>query len=334
MDFSFQGKHAPSKLAAMLANSSQVHMVNGWLTDTGCSDHVTPNLANLSLQQQPTTSSKTVTVDNGQELPVTHIGNGELCTSTHNFKLDGILRVPYLASNLLFVHKLCLHNNAFCYFNAYRFFIQDSPTGKILHEGLSKDGVYPIPALSSLHSSNSTAFSTSQVHQSSQASTSLAQISLWHNRLGHPSAKLLHFAIRPINPAFTFNKINECCSSYTYCISAKMHRLPLKKHEIQSNSMLQLVHSDIWGPAPISSLLGYNYYVVFIDDFTRFTWFFLLKQKHELFTVFKHFKNLVETLNFKIFVLTMVFFIRPPVHILPNRMEFLRESIGILLRLV
>lgn len=49
MDFSFQGKHAPSKLAAMVANSAQVHGANGWLTDIGCLDHVTPNLANLSL---------------------------------------------------------------------------------------------------------------------------------------------------------------------------------------------------------------------------------------------------------------------------------------------
>ena len=39
-------------------------MANGWLTNTGCLDHVTP--VNLSLQQQPTTSSKTVTVGNGQ----------------------------------------------------------------------------------------------------------------------------------------------------------------------------------------------------------------------------------------------------------------------------
>ena len=70
-----------------------------------------------------------------------------------------------------------------------------------------------------------------------------------------------------------------------------MHRLPLNKHEIQSTSMLQIVHSDVWGPAPISFLFGYNFYVVFIDNFTRFTWFFLLKQKSELFIVFKHFKN-------------------------------------------
>ena len=62
--------------------------------------------------------------------------------------------------------------------------------------------------------------------------------------------------------------------------------------------MLQIVHSDVWGPTPISSLFGYSYYVVFIDDFTRYTWFFLLKQKSELFVVFKHFQNLVETQYF------------------------------------
>ena len=73
-----------------------------------------------------------------------------------------------------------------------------------------------------------------------------------------------------------------------------MQKFPLKKHEIQSTSMLQIVYSDVWGPTPIFSLFGYNYYVVFIDNFTHFTWFFLLKQKSEVFTVFKHFKNLVE----------------------------------------
>ena len=134
MDFSFQGRHAPSKLATMVANSSQIHKAIGWLTNTSCSDHVTPDLANLSLQQQPTPGSETVTVGNGQELPVTHIGSGELCSSSHNFRPDGILRVPDLASNLLSVHKLCLQNNAACYFDAYRFSIQDLPSWKILYE--------------------------------------------------------------------------------------------------------------------------------------------------------------------------------------------------------
>ena len=84
---------------------------------------------------------------------------------------------------------------------------------------------------------------------------SSAQISLWHNRLGHQIAKLLHSTIQSVNPDFTFNKIDVCCSSCTSCISAKMHRLPLDKHEIQSTSMLQIVHFVVWGLAPISSLL-------------------------------------------------------------------------------
>ena len=81
MDSTYQGRHAPTKLASMVANSSQVQGCNGWLTDTGCSDHVTPNLSQLSLHQQPVVGN-----ENGQELPVTHVGHGELITSTHNFK--------------------------------------------------------------------------------------------------------------------------------------------------------------------------------------------------------------------------------------------------------
>ena len=102
-----------------------------------------------------------MTVGNGQKLPVTHICSGELCTTSHNLRLDGILRDLDLASNLLTVHKLCLQNNAFCYFDAYRFSIQDLPTGKIIYEGLSKDGMYPIPASSFLDSSSS----SSPLHQ-------------------------------------------------------------------------------------------------------------------------------------------------------------------------
>ena len=118
MDFAYQGRHAPVKLASMVANSSQVQHYNGWLTDTSCSNHVTPDLSQLSLHQQPVAGTETVTAGNGQELPVTHVGHGELKISSHNFRLHNILRVPTLASNLLSVHKPCLQNNAFCYFDA------------------------------------------------------------------------------------------------------------------------------------------------------------------------------------------------------------------------
>ena len=165
MDFAYQGRHPPAKLASMVANSSQVQCCNGWLINIGCSDHVTPNLSQLSLHQQPVVGNESVTVGNEQELPVTHVGHGELKTSTHNFRLNNILRVPDLAYNLLSVHKLCLQNNASCYFDAHKFLIQDLPSGKILYKGLSKDGVYPILSLSSL--SSSTAFNSTSTMSAS-----------------------------------------------------------------------------------------------------------------------------------------------------------------------
>ena len=249
---------------------------------------MTPNLSQLSLMQQTVQGSEIVIVGNGQELPVTHIGIGEIRTLTHNFRLDNILRVPDLASNL---HKLCLQNNAFCYFDAYKFLIQDLPTGKIIYAGLSKDGVYLIPSnpnLSSTSCFNSVqnpAFVTVKAHH----------ILLWHHRLGHPSSKILLSALKLVFPSISLSQIDDVCSSYEFCISAKMHRFHLNKTPFVSTSFLEIVHNDVWGPSPLTSLLGFNYYVIFVDDYSWFTWLFLLKHKNEVLSVFKHFKSMVET---------------------------------------
>ena len=289
MDFAYQGRHALAKLASIVANTTQVQASNSWLTNTRCSYHVTPNLSQLSLHQQPIQGNETVTVGNGQELLVTHIGNGKLQTLTYNFRLDNILRVPDLASNLLSVHKLCLQNNVICYFDANKFLIQDLPMGKILYAGLSRDGVYPIPSISDLSSSlnhfKSFAFVSIKPHQ----------ILLWHHRLGHPHSRALYSVRKTVFSSLSLSMIDEVCSSCEYCISAKMHRLHLNKSSIVSTSILEVVHSDVWGPSPITSLLGFNYYVLFVDDYTCFTWLFLVKSKSEVLSMFKHFKNMVET---------------------------------------
>ena len=241
--------------------------------------------------QQPVQGLEAVIVGNGQELPVTHIGNDELRTLTHNFRLDNILRVPDLASNLLSVHKLCLQNNVFCYFDAHKFLIQDLPTGKILYAGLSKDGVYPIP---SNHNLSSTSYLNS-VRNSTFVTVKPHHILLWHHRLGHPSSKILLSALKPVFPSISLSQIDDVCSSCEFCISAKMHRFHLNKTPLVSTSLLELVHGDVWGPSPLTSLLSFNYYVIFVDDYSRFTWLFLLKHKNEVLSVFKHFKSMVET---------------------------------------
>ena len=43
-----------------------------------------------------------------------------------------------------------------------------------------------------------------------------------------------------------------------------------------------------------SSLSGYVYYVSFIDDFSRKTWIYFMKNKYKVFSKFKEFKALIK----------------------------------------
>ena len=54
------------------------------------------------------------------------------------------------------------------------------------------------------------------------------------------------------------------------------------------------MHSDVWEPAQVSSLGGSHYYVIFIDASTKKTWVYFLKQKYDVFEIFKKWKALVE----------------------------------------
>ena len=57
---------------------------------------------------------------------------------------------------------------------------------------------------------------------------------------------------------------------------------------------IELVHTDVWGPSQVSSLGGSHYYVTFIDDATRKTWIYCIKNKSDVFDTFKKWKALVE----------------------------------------
>jgi transposase InsO family protein len=62
----------------------------------------------------------------------------------------------------------------------------------------------------------------------------------------------------------------------------------------RAEGILQLVHSDVFGPVLVPSLGKSVYYVSFIDDFSRKTWIYFLRKKSEVFDRFKEFKALVE----------------------------------------
>jgi hypothetical protein len=80
------------------------------------------------------------------------------------------------------------------------------------------------------------------------------------------------------------------------CAQGKNIKNPFPKRDNKAEAVLELIHSDVCGPMPSSSISGYVYYVSFIDDYSRKTGVYFLKSKDELFSKFKEFRALIENL--------------------------------------
>ncbi|CAM8877197.1 unnamed protein product [Rhodiola kirilowii] len=100
-----------------------------------------------------------------------------------------------------------------------------------------------------------------------------------HCRLGHPFLSVL----RNLCPAFSSLSSLNCES----CRFAKHHRLSSSPRVNNGVSApFELVHSDVWGPCPVPSVPGFRYFVTFVDDFSRMTWIYFMKNRSELFQHF------------------------------------------------
>ena len=102
-----------------------------------------------------------------------------------------------------------------------------------------------------------------------------ADVALRHHRLRHMSEKgmkILHS--RNLLPGLN----NVDLDFYENCIYGKQKRVRfLRVGKEKKSEKLELVHTDVWGPAQVSSLRGSRYYVTFIDDATRKLGFIVLR---------------------------------------------------------
>ena len=98
-----------------------------------------------------------------------------------------------------------------------------------------------------------------------------------HKRLGHPSFHLL----KQTHPTM-FKGINieslicESCQFFKH----KRSSFPNTNHRYAF--AFECVHSDVWGPCSISRLSHHKWFILFVDDFSRYTWVYLLKTKSEI----------------------------------------------------
>ena len=115
---------------------------------------------------------------------------------------------------------------------------------------------------------------THKVNTIKAASTSNTSSILWHKHLGNLSSSQLDLMAKKLLH-FPFKQNNDC----TVCALAKQIRLPFTTSSISSDKPFELIHCDIWGPFKVPSLSGAKYFLTIVDEFSRFTWVFLMHHK-------------------------------------------------------
>ena len=96
-------------------------------------------------------------------------------------------------------------------------------------------------------------------------------LSTWHNHLGHLSLKNLRKILSSMNISFSSSQFQKfSCNS---CNINRSHKLPFSTSSISFTSPLEVVYYDVW-TSPILSVDGFKCYVIFVDHFTKYVWFY------------------------------------------------------------
>ena len=89
---------------------------------------------------------------------------------------------------------------------------------------------------------------------------------------------------------FDLESIDTCES----CLVGKMIKVPFTKKGERASDLLGLIHSDVCGPMSTCARGGFQYFITFTDDYSRYGYVYLMRHKSESFEKFKEFKNEVE----------------------------------------
>ena len=78
------------------------------------------------------------------------------------------------------------------------------------------------------------------------------------------------------------------------CQIGKVGKTSFKRKNYHSEEVLELVHTNLCGPIKIESHNGDNFFILFVDDYSRMMTIMYLKEKSEAFQKFKWYLARVE----------------------------------------
>ncbi|GKU93013.1 hypothetical protein SLEP1_g6653 [Rubroshorea leprosula] len=267
-DHAYQSEELPQALAALTMMEDKDPNV---YIDSGATNHMTADPGKLYIKR-PYHGNQRVFTGDGTPLQISHTGN----SSIGPLKLNDILVVPNLKKNLISVSKFTDDNPCIFELSSNGCVIKDQVTQAVLAKGTRKGQLYALE--------EGEKFALAAI-------SNKATDSIWHQRLGHPNSNVLKTLASKNNIVVSkWDKSPFLCSG---CQMGKICKLSFKRNNERATSLFQKVHCDLWGPSPVQSTHQFVYYAIFVDDYSRYTWFYPLHKKSDFFGVFQKFQKMI-----------------------------------------
>ena len=254
-----------------------------WIVDSRATNQVYSSLQMLSSSRELVDRDVTMRVGSGEVVSAKAVGVTHLNFRNKFLVLNSVFCIPVFRRNLISISTL--HEQLFSiYFINNEIII--SRNGLDICHTKPENGLYVL-RLTERTLNNSELFKVehpkSNKHQKVYHSDNTY---LWHLRLGHINLDRINQLVKD-GP---LRKLNvgtlPVCES---CLEGKMTKRPFSTKGERSKEPLQLIHSDVCDPLSVQARGGYEYFVTFIDDYSRYGHVYLIHKKSETFGKFNEF---------------------------------------------